>query len=100
MNTIKRSANEVSFYKYGARIAVATPERGGWVLVDFDGEAVGQGELLPNLAACENVVLSPVFQAYVDSAQNLGLLESACEGHESLAGAHMGESVFCNGTCQ
>lgn len=22
-----------------------------------------------------------------------------CEGHESLAGAHMGQSVFCDGTC-
>lgn len=22
-----------------------------------------------------------------------------CEGHESLAGEHMGEAVFCDGTC-
>ncbi len=26
--------------------------------------------------------------------------ESTCEGHESLAGEHMGETVFCDGTCQ
>lgn len=26
-------------------------------------------------------------------------LESQCEGHESLAGHHMGETVFCDGTC-
>jgi hypothetical protein len=23
-----------------------------------------------------------------------------CEGHESLAGEHFGESVYCDGTCQ
>lgn len=23
-----------------------------------------------------------------------------CPGHESLAGEHMGETVYCNGTCQ
>lgn len=23
-----------------------------------------------------------------------------CEGHESLAGEHMGESVYCDGSCQ
>lgn len=22
-----------------------------------------------------------------------------CEGHESLAGEHMGEAVYCDGTC-
>ena len=26
--------------------------------------------------------------------------ESACEGHESLAGKHMGETVYCDGSCQ
>lgn len=25
--------------------------------------------------------------------------DAECEGHESLAGAHMGESVFCDGSC-
>lgn len=25
--------------------------------------------------------------------------EFVCEGHESLAGEHMGETVFCNGSC-
>lgn len=25
---------------------------------------------------------------------------NGCEGHESLAGEHMGETVFCNGTCR
>lgn len=25
--------------------------------------------------------------------------EPECEGHESLDGAHMGETVFCDGTC-
>lgn len=25
--------------------------------------------------------------------------ELECEGHESLDGAHMGESVFCDGAC-
>lgn len=28
------------------------------------------------------------------------LEEAECEGHESLAGAHMGETVFCDGSCQ
>lgn len=28
------------------------------------------------------------------------LAELECEGHESLAGEHMGESVFCDGSCQ
>lgn len=26
--------------------------------------------------------------------------EPECEGHESLAGEHMGETVFCDGSCQ
>lgn len=26
--------------------------------------------------------------------------EKECEGHESLDGAHMGETVFCDGTCR
>lgn len=25
--------------------------------------------------------------------------DSGCEGHESLSGAHMGETVFCDGSC-
>jgi hypothetical protein len=25
--------------------------------------------------------------------------ESDCEGHESLDGAHMGETVYCDGSC-
>jgi hypothetical protein len=25
---------------------------------------------------------------------------AACEGHESLAGEHMGETVFCDGSCK
>lgn len=28
------------------------------------------------------------------------LADAACEGHESLSGAHMGETVFCDGSCQ
>ncbi|MDR6117232.1 hypothetical protein QE370_000416 [Aeromicrobium sp. SORGH_AS981] len=28
------------------------------------------------------------------------LEDARCEGHESLDGAHMGESVFCDGSCQ
>jgi hypothetical protein len=26
--------------------------------------------------------------------------DNQCEGHESLAGEHMGESVHCDGTCR
>jgi hypothetical protein len=26
--------------------------------------------------------------------------DNDCEGHESLAGEHMGETVFCDGTCR
>jgi hypothetical protein len=26
--------------------------------------------------------------------------EQGCEGHESLAGEHMGETVYCDGTCR
>ena len=26
--------------------------------------------------------------------------EDECEGHESLSGAHMGETVYCDGSCQ
>lgn len=26
--------------------------------------------------------------------------DDGCEGHESLAGEHMGETVFCDGTCR
>jgi hypothetical protein len=26
--------------------------------------------------------------------------DNQCEGHESLNGAHMGEAVYCDGTCQ
>jgi hypothetical protein len=26
--------------------------------------------------------------------------DNECEGHESLAGEHMGETVFCDGTCK
>ena len=25
--------------------------------------------------------------------------EDECEGHESLDGAHMGETVYCDGSC-
>ena len=25
--------------------------------------------------------------------------DDACEGHESLGGAHMGETVYCDGSC-
>lgn len=28
------------------------------------------------------------------------LEDAECEGHESLAGNHMGETVFCDGSCQ
>lgn len=28
------------------------------------------------------------------------LVDAACEGHESLAGSHMGETVYCDGSCQ
>lgn len=28
------------------------------------------------------------------------LADACCEGHESLAGAHMGETVYCDGSCQ
>ena len=35
-------------------------------------------------------------QAWIEAA-----LESAeCQGHESLAGEHMGETVYCDGTCR
>ena len=27
-------------------------------------------------------------------------LADLCDGHESLSGAHMGESVYCDGRCQ
>ena len=26
--------------------------------------------------------------------------DEGCEGHQSLDGAHMGETVFCDGTCR
>lgn len=26
--------------------------------------------------------------------------DDGCEGHESLAGAHMGEAVYCDGSCR
>jgi hypothetical protein len=26
--------------------------------------------------------------------------DDACEGHESLAGEHMGEAVYCDGSCR
>ena len=26
--------------------------------------------------------------------------DNECEGHESLDGAHMGETVYCDGTCR
>lgn len=26
--------------------------------------------------------------------------DTGCPGHESLSGAHMGESVYCDGSCQ
>ncbi len=26
--------------------------------------------------------------------------EDGCEGHESLAGARMGQTVYCDGSCQ
>lgn len=26
--------------------------------------------------------------------------DDECEGHESLAGSHMGETVYCDGTCR
>ena len=26
--------------------------------------------------------------------------DRGCEGHESLAGAHMGESILCDGSCR
>lgn len=26
-------------------------------------------------------------------------VDGLCEGHESLAGGHMGETVYCDGTC-
>jgi hypothetical protein len=26
--------------------------------------------------------------------------DGGCEGHESLAGAHMGESIYCDGSCR
>jgi len=68
MNVKPISANNVAFYKYGKVIAVASPERGGWKLVDMYGEAVGGGEPLPSLGAAEAVVLSKTYQEYVDKA--------------------------------
>ncbi len=26
--------------------------------------------------------------------------DEGCQGHESLDGAHMGETVYCDGTCR
>lgn len=35
-----------------------------------------------------------------DSAAEDDPSERECQGHESLAGEHMGESVFCGGECR
>jgi hypothetical protein len=35
-----------------------------------------------------------------DDFEDYGDEEPECEGHESLDGAHMGETVYCDGSCQ
>jgi hypothetical protein len=49
----------------------------------------------------------PLGEIPADVETSAGLLlsehecvELECPGHESLNGAHMGESVYCDGTCQ
>lgn len=39
-------------------------------------------------------------EAALEHAQECWDDDHKCEGHESLDGAHMGESVFCDGGCQ
>lgn len=34
-----------------------------------------------------------------DWAEVYAYFRADCEGHESLDGAHMGETVYCDGTC-
>jgi hypothetical protein len=57
-------------------------EGGRIVRVRFIG-----GDYIPGRGKCYDV-------SYVH-----GEIPGECEGHESLAGQHMGETVFCDGTC-
>lgn len=42
-----------------------------------------------------------VFDLYIpDSDDDDDQDEPQCSGHESLSGAHMGETTYCDGTCQ
>ncbi len=36
----------------------------------------------------------------IEAREEDELDEDECEGHESLDGAHMGETVYCDGTCK
>jgi hypothetical protein len=49
-----------------------------------------------NAQMAERTTLEQLENTYEDFLAEL----TECEGHESLNGAHMGESVYCDGTCR
>lgn len=73
------------------RAAVAHPVR-----VHLDGRSGRPGRTVM-LAHDE---LERVVLTVVDGVADADEGEAECEGHESLDGAHMGETVYCDGTCR
>jgi hypothetical protein len=56
------------------------------------------GEWPQDLTAAAEVALYQIVERLVFAlAQRLD--DAECEGHESLDGAHMGETVYCDGSC-
>ena len=57
---------------------------------DVDLDIVAQA--IKALAKGSNAALDSVLDSISERLE--------CQGHESLDGAHMGETVYCNGTCR
>jgi hypothetical protein len=71
-----------------AAIALAYPELAGHV----EEVMAVWADCQESIAYCVRKVRETLCEQAIEDAQ--------CEGHESLAGAHMGESVYCDGTCR
>lgn len=59
-----------------------------------DYMAIGHDYVYAMIAASTDATLRE-FDEIEDDDDDLG-----CDGHESLDGAHMGETVYCDGTCR
>jgi hypothetical protein len=67
-----------------------------WMTFADAGLMTNDEGLVLRLADGSEFQLTIVQSSYVDAEDD----DEGCEGHESLAGQHMGETVYCDGSCR